>query len=107
MAKMRDEATQARHRLTHLPYATCCKARIEHRAHPHRHQRTYGLKRGSVREVSFDFCYTRARGSEEQYAGWLQLTAKLGSAVPLGSKGKFRLIAQESIFGAFRNHLQE
>ena len=30
VAKMPDEATQARHRLTHMPYANWCKECIEH-----------------------------------------------------------------------------
>ena len=55
MAKMPDEAAQARHRLTHLPYANWCKECAEHRARPDRYERTDGTKRGSVPEVSFDF----------------------------------------------------
>ena len=68
VAKMPDEATQARHRLTHMPYAYWCMERIEHRARPDRHERTDGVKRGSIPEVSFDFCYTRARDSETKSA---------------------------------------
>ena len=63
VAKMPDEATQARHGLTHAPYANWCKECIEHRARPGRHERTDGVKRGSIPEVSFDFCYARARDS--------------------------------------------
>ena len=99
---MPDEATQARHRLTTcMPYANWCKERIEHRARPDRHERTNGVKRGSIPEVSFDFCYTRARGSETKSARavcWLvAIDSQTGfiHVVPLGSKGQFRLIVQE------------
>ena len=68
VAKMPDEATQARHRLTHMPYANWCKERVEHRARPDRHERTDGVKRGSIPEVSFDFCFASARDSETKSA---------------------------------------
>ena len=45
VAKMPDEATQARHTLTHTPYSNWCKECIEHRARPDRHGRTDGVKR--------------------------------------------------------------
>ena len=65
VAKMPDEATQARHRLTHMPYANWCKERIEHGAP--------GVKRGSTPEICYDFA-TRAQGTQkqsqqEQYVG--------------------------------------
>ena len=65
VAKMPDEARQ---RLTHGPYATWCYECIEHRARPDRHERTNGVKRGSIPEVSFDFWYSRARDSETKSA---------------------------------------
>ena len=68
MAKMPDEATQARHRLTRMPYANWCKECIEHRARPDRRERTEGVKRGSIPDVSFHFCSTRARDSETKSA---------------------------------------
>ena len=67
--QMPDEATQARHRLTHTPYANWCKECVEHQARPDRRERTDGVKRGSIPEVSFDFCYTRARDPETKFAG--------------------------------------
>ena len=103
--KMLDEAIQAKAQadLTHMPYANWCKERIEHRARPDRHERTNGVKRGSIPEVSFDFCYTRARGSETKSARavcWLvAIDSQTGfiHVVPLGSKGQFHLIVQELI----------
>ena len=97
---MPDEATQARHRLTHTPYATWCRECSEHRARPDRRERTDGLKRGSIPEVTFDFCYTRARDRETKSARavcWLvAIDSQAGflHVVPLRSKGQFRLIAQ-------------
>ena len=65
VAKMADEATQARHRLAaHMPYSNWCKEWIELRARPDRHERRDGVKRGSIPEASFDFRYTKARSSE-------------------------------------------
>ena len=121
LAKVPDVATQARHRLTRLPYANWCKECIEHRARPDRHERTVGTKRGSIPEVSFDFCYTRARDSETKSARavcWLvAIDGRTGyiQVEPLGSKNHFRLMAQElmnfnefqSDVGVFSNHLQE
>ena len=71
VAKMPDETTHARHRLMHLPYyANWCKECID----PDRRERTDGVKRGSIPEVSLDFCYTRARDSGTKSArvevGW-------------------------------------
>ena len=66
MAKTLDEATQPRHRLSQ--YANWCEECSEHQARPGRRERTDGAKRGSVPEVSFDFCYTRARDSETKSA---------------------------------------
>ena len=68
VAKMPDEATQAGRRLKRLPYANWCRNCVEHRARPDRHERTDGVKSGSIPEVSFDFCYTRARESETKSA---------------------------------------
>ena len=68
VAKTPDEATQARHRLTRVLYANWCKKRSEHRARPDHRERTDGVKRGSIPEVSFDFCYARARDSETKSA---------------------------------------
>ena len=65
VAKMPDEATQARHRLTHVPYVTWCKGCIEHRARPDRRERTDGVNRGSIPEVSSDFA-TQEQGIQEQ-----------------------------------------
>ena len=48
VAKVPDEATQARRRLTHLPFAKRCTECVGHRARPDRHERTDGTKRGSV-----------------------------------------------------------
>ena len=116
-AKMPDEATQARRRLTRVPYANWCKECVEHRARRDRRER--GVKRGSAPEVRFDSRYTRARGSETKSARavcWLvAIDSQTGfiRVVPLGSKGQFRLIVQELIFsqlsivGVFSNHLQE
>ena len=98
---MLDEATQARHRLTHMPYANWCKECIEHRARPDRQERTDGVKRGSIPEVSFDCCYTRPRGSETKSARavcWLvAIDSQTGfiHVVPSGSKGQFPLTVQE------------
>ena len=50
VAKMPDEATQARRRLTHMPYANWSKECVEHRARPDRRERTDGVKRGSIPE---------------------------------------------------------
>ena len=116
VAKMPDEATQARHRLTRLPNANWCKECIEHRARPDRRVRTDGTKRGSVPAVSFDFCYTRARDSETKSARavcWLDAIDVHVHFVPLGSKNKCRLIVQElvdefqPVVWVFSNHLQE
>ena len=89
---MPGKATQARRRLTHMPYADWCKECIEHRARPDRRERTDGVKRGSIPELSFDFCYTAARylerQSQQEQTGYIHV-------VPLGSKSQFRLIAQE------------
>ena len=65
---MSDEATQARHRLTHSPYANWCKECVERRARPDCHERTDGTKRASFPEVGFDLCYTKARDSETKSA---------------------------------------
>ena len=100
---MPDEATQARHRLMHMPYANCVRC-IEHQARPDRHERTDGVKRRSIPEVTFDFCYTRARDSETKSARavhWLVATdSQTGfiHVVPLASKNQFRLIAQDDKF---------
>ena len=62
-----------------------------HQARPDRHERTDGAKRGSIPEVSFDLCYARA-------VCWLVATdSQTGfiPVVPLGSKNRIRLIAQE------------
>ena len=95
-------------------YANLCKVRVEHRW-----RRTDGVKRGSIPEVSFDFCYTRARDSETKSARavcWLvAIDSQTGyiHVAPLGSKNNFAwLIVQElmnfrSIVGVFSNHLQE
>ena len=54
VAKVSDEATQARHRLTHMPFANWGEECVEHRARPDRHDRTDGVKRG-LPEVSVAF----------------------------------------------------
>ena len=101
VAKMPDEAVQARRRLTRMPYANSCKECIEHRASPDRHERTDGVKRGGIPAVSFELCYTRARDSETKSARaicWLDaIDSQTGfiQVVLLGSKGQCRLIAQE------------
>ena len=88
--------------LTRMPYANCCKERVEHRARPDRRERTDGGKRGSIPEVSLDFRYTRARGSETKSARavcWLvaidSQTGLIIHVAPLGRKSHFRLIVQE------------
>ena len=60
-AKMPDEATQARRRLKRAPYANWCNERVEHRAGPDRHERTNGVKRGSIPEVGFDFLLYKSK----------------------------------------------
>ena len=100
VAKMSDEAVQARHRLTHMPYASWCKECVEHRVRPDRRERTDGVKRGSIPEVSLDFCYTRAKESEiksARAACWLvAIDSHTGFShvAPLERKGRFRLSAQ-------------
>ena len=102
---MPDEATQARQRLTHMPFAKWCKECIEHRARPDLHERTDGVKRASIPEVSFDFSFTRARDSETKSARavcWLvSIDSQTGfiHVVPVGNKGQFRLIVQELMIG--------
>ena len=68
VAKMPDEGSQARRRSTHISYANWCKAWSEHRVRLDHRERTDGIERGSIPEVSFDFCYTRARDSETKSA---------------------------------------
>ena len=105
VAKMPGEATQARRRFTqtHLPYANWCKECVERRARPDRRERTGGTKRGSVPEVSFDFCYTRATVSETKSARAVCWRVAIDSqtgfihVAPLGSKNKIRLIVQKSM----------
>ena len=110
VAKMPGEATQARHRLTHVPYANWCKERVEPS-----NERTDGVKRGSIAEVSFDFCYTRARDSDTKSARAVRWLVAIDSptgfihVAPSGSKGQFRLIAQglmNFLVGVFNNYLQ-
>ena len=84
VAKMSGEATQARHRLTHMPCSSWCMECFEHRARPDRHERTDEVKRESIPEVSFGFSAiqeeeTQKQSQQEQYVGRLQLTAKLDS----------------------------
>ena len=103
VAKIADEVTQARHRLTHLAYENWCKECIEHRARPDRHERTDGTKWGSIPEASFGFRCTRARDSETKSArGVCWLVAIDGQTgythvVPLGSKNQFRLFVRRLI----------
>ena len=60
-----------------------------------------GGKRGSIPEVSFDFCYTskgfRNKASQSSMLGIVATDSQAGfiHVVPLGSKGQFRLIVQE------------
>ena len=95
VAKMPDEATQARRRLTRLPYPGWCKECIEHRTRPDRDEGKDGVKVGSIPEVSFAFCYTRARDSETKSARavcWLvAIDSQTGYIhfVPLGRKSQF------------------
>ena len=62
-----------------------------------------GTKRGSLPEVSFDFCYTRARDSETKSARavcWLvAIDSQTGyiHVALLGSKNQFHLIVQELV----------
>ena len=99
VAKIPDEATQARHKLTRVPYSNWCKECVEHRARPDRRERTDGVKRGSIPEVSFDFCYTRARDTETKSARAVAIDSQTGfiHVVPLGSKGQFRLIVVQEL----------
>ena len=84
-----------------MPYAKWCKECIEQRARPDRHERTDGTKRGSIPEVSFDFCYTGAKDSENKTAQavcWLVAIDNQTNYIhvlPLSSKGQFELIVQE------------
>ena len=95
MAKMPNETTQARRRLR--PGAPT----VYQFVYSDRRERRDGVKRGSIPEVSFDFCYTRARDSEAKSARavcWLIASdSQTGCihVVPLGSVKQFRLIAQE------------
>ena len=97
VAKVPDEAAQARRRLMSLPYANGCNECIEHRARPDRHERTNGVKRGSIPEGIFDVSYTRARDSVcwqvavDSQTGYIHAVP----LEPLGSKNNFRLIARE------------
>ena len=103
VAKMPDEATQARHRLTHLPYASWCKECIEHRARPGRHERTDGTKRGSIPEVSFDFCNTRETKSARAVC-WL---VAIDSAIRKQESVSSRVDEFQSDVVALSNSLQE
>ena len=104
VAKMPEEAAQTRRKLTHMPYASRCKERVEHRARPDRHERTDGVYREEVilsPDVSFDFCYKRARDSVTKSARavcWLvTIDSQTGfiHVAPLRSKNQVCLIARE------------
>ena len=60
-----SELEQAKHRLTHFPYANWCPSCLMHRARPNRHERTGESHEGSIPTISFDFFYTKADGQEE------------------------------------------
>eukprot|EP00435_Cladocopium_sp_Y103_P016278 s3391_g4.t1 len=60
LAEPPDEATQAQHRLSHIPYQPWCAACIAHRARSDKHHRDGSSMEGSCPVVSFDFFYTKA-----------------------------------------------
>ena len=62
-AKLPSEAEQAKHRLTHVPFANWCASCISHRSRPDRHEST-GISHGwTVPTVSFDY-YTKVDGQD-------------------------------------------
>ena len=56
-----DEAEQARHRLTHIPYANWCTSC---RARPDRHETTGISHEGAIPTISFDYFYTKVDGND-------------------------------------------
>ena len=119
IVEMPSEEEQARHCLTHLPYASWCEACLMHKARPDRHLRTGESKTTGIPIVSFDFAYTQADGDKEKPEGddaaggaeaqveekgkrqgalWLVMTCNHTGyicAVPLKSKGQLNLISRE------------
>ena len=65
-AETPTEYEQAKHRLTHLPYANWCPSCLAHRARPTRHERTGEAHAGAVPTISFDFFYTKSDGTSGQ-----------------------------------------
>ena len=119
MAKMPDEATQTKHSLTHLTYATWCKERVEHQARPVRHERTGGLTRGSISEVIFFATLAREihkQSQQEQYVcglvvidsqtGYIHVAPIRKQQEPISSHCG-RVDEVQSFVGVFSHHLQE
>eukprot|EP00435_Cladocopium_sp_Y103_P024696 s2951_g6.t1 len=65
-AQVPSEVEQAKHRLTHVPYASWCPSCIAHRAKPDRHENTGESHAGPVPTLSFDFFYTKSDGKPGQ-----------------------------------------
>ena len=63
-AELPSEAEQAKHRLTHLPYASWCTSCVTHRARPDRHETTGISHEGTVPTISFDYFYTKSDGQD-------------------------------------------
>ena len=97
VAKMPDEATSSK---AQVNARAICQL-VQGVRCPDRREGTDGVKRGSVAGVSFDGCYTRARGSETKSARavcWLvAVDSQTGfiHVVPLGREGEFRIIVPE------------
>ena len=102
LAEPPDGATQARHRLTHVPYEPWCQSCVAHRARADAHHRDGMASEGDCPVISFDFFYTKAGESvkdEETLVAMVMIDNKTGylGVVPLSSKAQFDLLTKELI----------
>ena len=102
LAEPPDEAIQARHRLTHVPYETWCQPCVAHRARADANHRDGMVSEGDCPVISFDFFYTKAGENvkeEETLVAMVMIDNKTGylGVVPLSSKAQFDLLTKELI----------
>ena len=97
-----DEAIQAQHRLTHVPYEPWCQSCVAHRARADAHHRDGMASEGDCPVISFDFFYTKAGENvkeEETLVAMVMIDNKTGylGVVPLSFKAQFDLLTKELI----------
>ena len=105
LAKVPYEMEQMKHRLTHLPFQPWCEACTAHRSKQDHRMRSGTSRDSGIATISFDLCYTKAGGQQQQardldaVCALVMIDSNTGfmGCVPVSGKGQFAMMVREIV----------